>query len=320
MSARTLRRCAARQAQDVYGPPLTWTWLHANRHWTWISLRRQYSTEPPNAPQTPQTLYDILGVNKNASSAQIKSRFYEMAKMYHPDFNPSGRDTYERANIAYRTLTDNGERKAYDKRLKKTSAKAVQARSTKTKQKPTSTSQSQPLSETKTARASPPPPHPKGAPSTKPPPPPRATRASIYATFTSGPRQAPRPAPRPPQSPLASSPKETPAPQPPRSESLRDFAKAYAVRQLEFGFYYPTGVEEPIQMQLSDPRWLERRFNATRATMLNAFVLDCQPRFEEDFPSYEDWLHCREETVSGITQAFGWPIEPKSTRTRSWIV
>ena len=31
--------------------------------------------------------YDVLGVNKNATDAEIKSSFRKLAKKYHPDLN-----------------------------------------------------------------------------------------------------------------------------------------------------------------------------------------------------------------------------------------
>jgi curved DNA-binding protein CbpA len=62
--------------------------------------------------------YTVLGVDANASSSNIKAAFKKLALQYHPDVY-KGEDAQERMRIlllAYQTLSDPVERKAYDAR------------------------------------------------------------------------------------------------------------------------------------------------------------------------------------------------------------
>ncbi|HEB58757.1 MAG TPA: molecular chaperone DnaJ [Gammaproteobacteria bacterium] len=61
--------------------------------------------------------YEVLGVSKNASEAEIKKAFKRMAMKYHPDRNPDDSDAEERfkeAKEAYEVLADAQKRAAYD--------------------------------------------------------------------------------------------------------------------------------------------------------------------------------------------------------------
>ncbi|WOH00803.1 hypothetical protein DCAR_0520178 [Daucus carota subsp. sativus] len=63
----------------------------------------------------PASLYDILGVSKNASAVEIKSAYRSLAKLYHPDSSESsdGGDFIE-IHKAYSTLSDPSARALYD--------------------------------------------------------------------------------------------------------------------------------------------------------------------------------------------------------------
>ena len=65
-----------------------------------------------------QDLYTVLGVPRNATSKEIKQAFRKLARECHPDVNP-GDDASERKfkqiNEAYEVLSDEKDRKAYDK-------------------------------------------------------------------------------------------------------------------------------------------------------------------------------------------------------------
>lgn len=61
--------------------------------------------------------YDVLGVDKSASDAEIKSAFRKKAKEYHPDLNkdnPEAETKFKEAQEAYETLSDESKRKMYD--------------------------------------------------------------------------------------------------------------------------------------------------------------------------------------------------------------
>lgn len=60
--------------------------------------------------------YEVLGVSKNATQAEIKSAFRKLAKKYHPDVckDPDGEARFKEAQEAYSVLSDEGKRKQYD--------------------------------------------------------------------------------------------------------------------------------------------------------------------------------------------------------------
>ena len=62
--------------------------------------------------------YEILGVSRAASSAQIKAAFYTLSKKYHPDINPKTANLFRNMNEAYQTLKDSNKRKKYDELFK----------------------------------------------------------------------------------------------------------------------------------------------------------------------------------------------------------
>ncbi len=66
---------------------------------------------------TKRDYYEILGISKNASEAEIKSAFRKKAKEFHPDLNkddPSAADKFKEAQEAYSVLSDESKRKMYD--------------------------------------------------------------------------------------------------------------------------------------------------------------------------------------------------------------
>ena len=68
--------------------------------------------------QKQKNYYEMFGVSKNASEAEIKKRYRKLAKKHHPDKN---RDDPEKAKIKfqklqtiYDVLSDSEKRKLYD--------------------------------------------------------------------------------------------------------------------------------------------------------------------------------------------------------------
>jgi curved DNA-binding protein CbpA len=61
--------------------------------------------------------YEILGLHSGASFAEIKSAFRRLAKIYHPDKNPAGKEQFTLILKAYETLSDPNLKASYDYRL-----------------------------------------------------------------------------------------------------------------------------------------------------------------------------------------------------------
>jgi len=62
--------------------------------------------------------YQVLGVPKNATAAEIKKAYRKLAQQHHPDANPGNKDAEERfkeISGAYDVLGDQEKRKAYDR-------------------------------------------------------------------------------------------------------------------------------------------------------------------------------------------------------------
>ena len=60
--------------------------------------------------------YKILGVERSATEAQIKSAYRKLARQYHPDVNksPDASNKFKDINEAYEVLSDKEKKSRYD--------------------------------------------------------------------------------------------------------------------------------------------------------------------------------------------------------------
>jgi molecular chaperone DnaJ len=66
---------------------------------------------------TKRDYYEVLGLNKTASEADIKKAFRKLARKYHPDVNPGDKTSeqkFKELNEAYEVLSDSKKRQQYD--------------------------------------------------------------------------------------------------------------------------------------------------------------------------------------------------------------
>src|ERR1700755_674114 len=61
--------------------------------------------------------YKVLGINKNATSDEIKPAYRKLARKHHPDLNPNDKEAhkkFQQINEANDVLSDPEKRKKYD--------------------------------------------------------------------------------------------------------------------------------------------------------------------------------------------------------------
>lgn len=66
---------------------------------------------------TKRDYYEVLGLQKGASEADIKKAYRQMAKKYHPDLNPGDKaaeEKFKEVGEAYEVLSDSEKRSRYD--------------------------------------------------------------------------------------------------------------------------------------------------------------------------------------------------------------
>jgi len=67
--------------------------------------------------ESKRDYYEVLGVDRNASDADIKKAYRKLAKQYHPDLNPGDKTAeakFKEINEAYEVLSDSQKRSRYD--------------------------------------------------------------------------------------------------------------------------------------------------------------------------------------------------------------
>ena len=68
--------------------------------------------------ESPVNYYDVLGLKPNASQSQIKSAYYQLSKLYHPDTAnnlPNSKEMFARLSAAYEVLSNPHKRALYDR-------------------------------------------------------------------------------------------------------------------------------------------------------------------------------------------------------------
>ena len=71
-----------------------------------------------NAQAGSRDLYEVLGVQRGASAADLKKAYRNLAQQYHPDKCPgdkSAEEKFKEAANAYQILSDDEKRAAYDR-------------------------------------------------------------------------------------------------------------------------------------------------------------------------------------------------------------
>ena len=65
---------------------------------------------------TERDYYEVLGVERSASDADIKRAFRKLAQQWHPDVNtdPAAQERFKEINEAYQVLSDPERRQRYD--------------------------------------------------------------------------------------------------------------------------------------------------------------------------------------------------------------
>src|ERR671917_2342442 len=61
--------------------------------------------------------YEILGLNRSATTEDIRRAYRQLARQYHPDVNrdPGAEEQFKEINEAYEVLADDDRRAAYDR-------------------------------------------------------------------------------------------------------------------------------------------------------------------------------------------------------------
>src|SRR5258705_2110648 len=62
-----------------------------------------------------KSLYESLGVSKNATQDEIKKAYRKLVREVHPDANPGNEERFKEVQGAYDVLSDPDKRKQYDR-------------------------------------------------------------------------------------------------------------------------------------------------------------------------------------------------------------
>lgn len=96
-----------------------------------LTQKERLSIERLYASLSRSSHYTLLGIQKDASTKQIRDAYYELSRIWHPDrflrrdigtYGPQVEGIFSAFTDAYLTLSDEGERASYDKQLRDTRA------------------------------------------------------------------------------------------------------------------------------------------------------------------------------------------------------
>lgn len=91
---------------------------HQHSAATWLLHHSCQRTFSLSAARTARSHYDILGISPKATQADIKSSYYRLSMIYHPDKSPGNADAVEKfraITAAYEVLSNYRQRQMYDK-------------------------------------------------------------------------------------------------------------------------------------------------------------------------------------------------------------
>ncbi|KAJ2838230.1 mdj1 protein precursor [Coemansia sp. 'formosensis'] len=85
-----------------------------SQHRSGVSNKRGFHTT--TSTRKSEDFYSVLGVKRDATQAEIKKAYYQLAKKYHPDANKAAeaKDKFLKIQEAYDTLSDASKRSSYD--------------------------------------------------------------------------------------------------------------------------------------------------------------------------------------------------------------
>ena len=109
--ARRFIRAASNSSTPLYQS----TTAHTRPRPLFGDISSQSTPFSTSAADTPRRdYYEILGVDRNASAAELKKAYYKLAKQYHPDTSSADPALFAEVNAAYDVLSDERKRQIYD--------------------------------------------------------------------------------------------------------------------------------------------------------------------------------------------------------------